>query len=157
MECHWHPGMPGVGYCTDCRVFVCRVCATLSGNPIRCTDCQLKFVRGQIIKVRRSLWRGLGGALVALLVGEWAFNQLSPGLGAILAGIAAAYVIGSLFLGGLAGPFVAPWLIVKDFRRLRAFRQRESLIFAVQQHSDSDSIDTRDLRTDYYPESPSVQ
>jgi hypothetical protein len=149
MECHWHPGMPGVGYCADCHVFVCRVCAGLAGSPVRCTDCQLVYVRRQHEKLRRRMWRALGGGLLALVVGLWGFTRIAPGGGAVIAAVVFGWVVGGFLLGGLGGPFTLPWLIVKDLRRLRYLRNREALILSVQQQARPAGGSTAD---ESYPE-----
>lgn len=140
MECHWHPGARVVGYCHDCRVFVCRTCADLSRetgvglgyNPIRCTDCQLHAVVKEWGRLRRRMWQALGATVVTLVLGELVFNLIAPGAGAVLAGLVVAYVVGSFVLGHVYGPIVAPWLVFKDLRKLRTLEERVEMIRAVQ-------------------------
>lgn len=166
MECHWHPGRPVVGYCQDCHVFVCKTCADLGRvpgptslrHPVRCTDCQLLYVRSQIFKLRRRMQRALGMAIFTLIVTEVIFNWVAFGGGAILGGLIAAYIVGAIFLGGLAGIFTAPWLVIKDFRILDMLRRREATILRVQRHIETVGADVAPPSGEPYVEpSPEVE
>jgi hypothetical protein len=61
IECHLHPGKPGVAYCVRCHTFMCRDCTALT-SPHVCPAC----IAGMASSWRSQLTRPL---YVCLLVG----------------------------------------------------------------------------------------
>jgi hypothetical protein len=132
MECHRHPSAPGVAYCTNCHVFLCRVCADLQ-SPAQCTDCLLATTQEQIAQIIHQLRTTIViGATVLVLV-ELILAVYAPGLGAVFLGMLAAYLVASFVLAGYLGPIVAPYRLTTNLQMLSALREAEATILKAQE------------------------
>jgi hypothetical protein len=127
MECHYHPGQPGAGYCTNCHVFVCRRCAAIQ-SPVRCTDCALDWLEDRIDEIRRLLRNAILTSVVALTLAELILLVVAPSIATVLLGILAAYVITAFFIDGKLGPLTAPLAILNKLHELRDLEEKLSLV-----------------------------
>jgi hypothetical protein len=134
MECHYHPGVPGVAECGICHVFICRPCMDLNKRPgpVRCSDCLLDGVSSEIGKIVGRLTAAIVVAVVVLVVAEVVFGVLFSTLATDILGVLVAYVAGSMVLSFPLGPFLAPWVLVDRLSRLEELRDAEAHIMAVR-------------------------